>query len=433
MKRKYWLLTLPMALILLLATACGGSSNNESASGNNDGDGDKETIEFWTMQLQPDFTDLIEDIISDFEEENPDIEVDWLDVPADDLEEKILTAVSSDTAPDVANLNPTFASKLADMDALVDMEEELSDDEQDIYVDGAWEGSELNGITFGLPWYLSTTVYNMNTEIYEDAGLDPDDPPETFEEAKEDAEVIKDETGKYGLFTSLDLSLPLQYMGEFGVDLLNDDETKAAFNTEDGLHVFEYFTDLYQDELIPKEALTEEQREGIDMYSAGEVGIFADFLEDIKENAKDTYEVTKPIESLTGGDSDKSNISLQNLVIPEQTDHKDAAVKFAKFVTNDDNQLEFAKESGQLPGTKEALDDDYFDDIPDDPEPTDEVKKIGAEQLREGAELMVPPMDHYDELKDAMYDAMSKAMLDEASPQEALDEAEDEWNEILAE
>src|SRR5699024_11887769 len=77
-----------------------------------------------------------------------------------------------------------------------------------------------------------------NPDIYEEAGLDVEDPPETYKESLEYAKIIKEETGKYGYFPSLDLSLPLQYMEKMDVSLMNDDGT-AAFNTKDGAEVIE--------------------------------------------------------------------------------------------------------------------------------------------------------------------------------------------------
>jgi len=43
-------------------------------------------------------------LIATFEAENPDVKVNWVDVPWSAMESKIL-AVSAKTAPDVVNLN----------------------------------------------------------------------------------------------------------------------------------------------------------------------------------------------------------------------------------------------------------------------------------------------------------------------------------------
>ncbi|MUV39013.1 putative binding protein [Lentibacillus sp. JNUCC-1] len=427
-----------LLMVLLVFSACGGNDDNSSSKGDNaegnTNEGSEQTeIEFWTMQLKPTFTDYIEGVISDFEEENPNITVKWLDVPAADLSQKILTSVSSNTAPDVVNLNPNFASQLADLDALVNMDEAVPEEDQKLYVEGAWEANQINGTTFAIPWYLSTEVMLNNTAVYEEAGLDPEENfPETYEDAKELAKTVKEETGKYGYYPSLDLSLVLQHMVKMGAELTNEDGTEAAFNTEEGLSTFEYFTDLYQNDLIPREALTGDQRNTIDMYQAGEVGTFigSQFISQIKENAPDVYKNTVPSKGITGK-SGKKTIAVQNIVVPEQTESKDAAVKFALFLTNGDNQLEFAKLTPIMPSNVEALEDPYFQDAGEDAEPIDMVRITSASQLDE-SELLIKPMKNYDELRQAMHDAISEAMLGNMSPQEALDQAEAEWNNILS-
>jgi len=55
----------------------------------------RKEIEFWTMQLQPQFTDYFKNLIATFEAENPDVKVNWVDVPWSAMESKILTAVSA--------------------------------------------------------------------------------------------------------------------------------------------------------------------------------------------------------------------------------------------------------------------------------------------------------------------------------------------------
>lgn len=423
---------------ILLASLAGGallagcSSSEAETEVQGSSAGEETTIEFWTMQLQPTFTDYIQGVIDDFESENPNINIEWLDVPAADLDKKILAAVSSDTAPDVVNLNPTFASKLAGLDALVNMDEALTEEQQELYVKGAWEANQLNGETFAIPWYLSTEVTLNNKAIFEEAGLDPNSPPATYEEAREYSEIIKEKTGKYGYYPSLDLSLVLQHMVKMGAELTNEDRTEAAFNTPEGLSTFEYFTDLYQDKLIPSDALTGDQRNTIDMYQGGQAAFFAgsQFISQIKENAPDVYENTLPSPAITG-ESGKKSVSVQNVVVPAQTENEEAAVKFALFLTNAENQLAFTKLTPILPSAVKALEDPYFTEAGEDAEPSDLVRITSAQQLDE-AELLVPPMENYDELREAMFDALSASMLGDLSPQEALDQAEAEWNEILS-
>jgi len=427
MKKKNSLLALLLVITMAVLAACGGGSDKNSNSAN----GDQITLEFWTLQLQPTFTEYIEGIIADFEEENPNIKIEWLDVPASDFDKKILTAISTKTAPDVANLNPSLAAQLSQLDALVNIEEYVSEEDKSKYVQGAWDANKFSGSTFAIPWYLSTQVTLNNMAIYEEAGLTEEDIPTTYEEAKELAKVIKEKTGKYGYFPYLDPSQVLPHMVAMGAELTNEDGTKAAFNTEEGLYAFEYFTELFQEGLIPQVALNGEQREAIDLYQSGELAFFdgSQFITQIKENAPAVYENTLPSEAITG-QSGKKSLTVQNVVVPEQSEQAEAAVKFALFLTNSENQLEFSKLTPILPSTVESLEDPYFTDD-SNAEPTDLVRIVSAAQL-DKSELLIPPMENFDELRQSMFDALSAALYGELTPQEALDKAEAEWNEILA-
>src|SRR5699024_11742482 len=97
-----------ITMLRLVTTDCGDSSNDAGLNGEEE----DITVEFWTMQLEPTFTDYLEDLIDRYEEENTNVMIDWLDVSADDLEQKVLSDVSAGNAPDVVNLNPSFGVSL---------------------------------------------------------------------------------------------------------------------------------------------------------------------------------------------------------------------------------------------------------------------------------------------------------------------------------
>src|SRR5699024_12864350 len=131
---------------------------------------------------------------------------------------------------------------------------------------------------------------------------------------------------------SLDLSLPLQYMEKMDVSLMNDDGT-AAFNTKDGAEVIELFKEFYEEELIPKEALSGDQREGTEFYEAEEIAFGGDlFIAEVEDNTPDVYDKTIPSTAITGN-SGKLTMTVQNLVLPEQTEHKDASIDYTSSVT----------------------------------------------------------------------------------------------------
>ena len=68
-----------------------------------------------------DFAPYINGVIKDFETENPNIKIKWVDVPFSEGEKRTLASVLSDNPPDLVNLNPDFSSTLAHKGALYEI------------------------------------------------------------------------------------------------------------------------------------------------------------------------------------------------------------------------------------------------------------------------------------------------------------------------
>ncbi len=412
-----------LGLMLSWLVSCGGGQPTGS-------NGDRQTVEFWTMQLQPTFTDYFNDLIADFEAENPDIQVRWVDVPWGDMQSRVLTAISAGTAGDVINLNPDFASQLASRNAWMTLDEPVPDEVKATYLEGIWQASTLGDETFGLPWYLTTRVTLYNQEIFEQAGIS--EPPATYAELAEAARQIKDATGKYTFFLSFvpeDAADVMQSFIQMGVPLV-DEEGQAAFDTPAGREVFQYWTDLYQDELLPREVLTQGHRRAVELYQAGETAVLQtgpEFLNTIATNAPSIAEVTASAPQITG-DSGLKNVAVMNLVIPRSTDVPDAALKFALYVTNEDNQLSFAKEANVLPSTVASLEDPHFTDLPEEATPVEVARSVSATQMP-SAEVLIPAMEDIKELQRILYDNLQAAMLGQKSVDAAVSDAATEWNQ----
>ncbi|HEX4217722.1 MAG TPA: extracellular solute-binding protein [Acidimicrobiales bacterium] len=58
---------------------------------------------------------------------------------------------------------------------------------------------EYKGKTYGIPWTLSTPILFYNASLFQQAGLDPNSPPKTWDEVVTDADAIKTKTGAEGL------------------------------------------------------------------------------------------------------------------------------------------------------------------------------------------------------------------------------------------
>ncbi len=391
-------------------------------------------LEFWTMQLQPKFTPYFTELIEEFEQKHEGVKINWVDVPWSAMESKILTAVSANTSPDVVNLNPNFASKLASRNAWLNLGETdyISSEEKETYLTNIWEAGTVNNISFGFPWYLTTQITIYNQELLKQAGIET--APTTFIELREVAAKLKEKTGKYAMFFTFapgDSGEVLESLVQMGVNLI-DGEGKAAFNSPEGLEAFRYWVDLYQQELLPPEVLTQGHRHAIDLYQSGEIALLSTGAESfpvIIKNAPSIAEVSAASPQITG-ETGKRNVAVMNLVIPKSTKKPKEAIEFAKFVTNTENQLKFAKEASVLPSTIKAV-ETYINEQENstDKTPLSQAIAVSAKQLKD-AQVLVPPQDNINQLQKIIYENLQAAMLEQKTVEQALEDAADAWNSL---
>lgn len=397
-----------------------------------------EQLEFWTMQLKPNFTEYFREINQAFEAENQGTELRWIDISWSAMENKILTSISAKTAPDVVNLNPKFAAQLATRNAWLDLEPLIEPEVKATYLPKIWEASTIEVCpeskceqqTFGLPWYLTTTITIYNRQFLDAAAIPA---PQTYSELAQAAKKIKAKTGKYAFFISFvpsDSGDVLESMVKMGVDLI-DNSGKAAFNTPEGKAAFQYWVDLYQQKLLPPDVLTQGHRRGIELYQAGEIALLssgAEFIDSIVNNAPTVAEVSAIAPQITGV-TDKKSVAVMNLVLPRDSEKSEQALDYALYVTNTKNQLAFSRSSNVLPSTTEAV-EQYIKDIEKQPQSlSEQAKKVSAGQL-EDAEILIPVEKNIHVLQKAIYENLQAAMLNEKTVEQAVQDAADQWNNL---
>ena len=293
-------------------------------------------VVFWTLQMS-DFAPYINGVIKDFEKENSDIKIKWVDVPFSEGEKRTLASVLSDNPPDLVNLNPDFSATLAHKGALEEIKkEDLAQFNKEIL-----KSLETNGKIYSIPWYATSaiTIYNKSLLV---------NVPKTYEQMANYAPQIR-KSGAY-------ITLPNITENDTMLKILN------KYPEEKRRYVFELFKDLYANDLIPKETVTMTLQEALEKYMSGNIALLgagANFLNMIKENAPEIYSKTDVAPQIKG-DLGQNDFSLMNFVIPLRAKHKKQALKFALFLTNDKNQLELAKLTNVLAVNESTLQDDFY-------------------------------------------------------------------------
>lgn len=428
--RKRFAVATAIVLTLALLAGCGGKKETEAPKPAVAEEPAKPVkIQFWTISLKPKFEEYINGRIQKFQNENKNVTVEWTDLPGNAIEEKLLAAISSGDAPDVVNLNTSGALTFAGKGALLDLKKEAPDNLA-IYQDGLTQGASFKGGIYAYPWYATSTVTIYNKDIITKAGLDPAKPPKTWEEMTAWAKTIKEKTGKYAFMPNLNFNL----LPQAGIPVLNEDRTKAAFNTPDMVAKLQWMQDLIKQDLIPNDTITKDYNAALDRYKAGEMAFLLtgpQFLARIETEAPNIYAVTDVAPFIV----DKGNVlntALMNVVVPKnvKAENKAAAVKFANFITNDESQLEFAKIVSILPSTKKAAADPFFASTGGKPL-EDKAKKITADQMKISKDFTLGVGAKQAKINTAIINAMKDAMSGKPV-KDVVNAAEKEVNDVLA-
>jgi len=321
--------------------------------------GEPVTITFWHAYNADVEAKLLEEtLIPAFESENPDIKVQSVLVPYDQFRRKLLIALSGGTAPDLARVDILWVPELADQGALANMDELWSDFDQ--FLPGPLSTNLYNGSHYGLPLDTNTRVLVYNKDLFEAAGIA--EPPATIADFMTACEKIKelgDDTycfadgGTYAWAVN-------PWIWSFGGDVTDPDitTTDGFFNGAETVAAYQFLKDLVDDGYMHPGILGG----GLDTWG----GFGQDQIAMIIEGPwfPAMFEGQFPekeygLALMPAGDGGSvSVVGGEDIVLFQQSQNKEAAIKFMEYILSEDVQLQLAT-TGQMPVLKSAVDSDF--------------------------------------------------------------------------
>lgn len=439
-----------IVVLSLTAAGCGlgGSDGGEATAGGckvdegNVGSGKltgdvKGDITFQTTNVKKDFGDYFNGVIKAFEKANPDTKIKWIDDPGDaEFTQRLVADAQACTLPDVVNVNVNTAIALTKNGYLLNLDEKAPDAGKP-FTDAMWkssayadaEGKKVHSV---LPWYSGGILQTFNTELMEKAGLDPAKPATTVLGLFADAEkVAKASDGDYYAFlANPQLRIPADWQ-QMGIEVLSSDGKKFTFADDPKtVQWVEAMTSLYKAGGMPRDSLSSTQ-DPANVYGQGKL-VYGptnpNFLRFIQQNNPTVYEKTGVAPFML--DALGHTVGAPQYVgVASTSKNASTALAFAQFLTNAQNQLEWAKDPNVVifPSTTESLKDPFFQKV-EGTDPFAEARKIVAND-RETAtadEIALTPGE-----LNAIVAQIQLAMQGKKSAQAALDEAQSKANALI--
>ncbi|MFP4021498.1 MAG: ABC transporter substrate-binding protein, partial [Halanaerobium sp.] len=141
----------------------------------------EQEIEFWTINLSPQFDDYFLKKIEEFEDRNPEIKIVWEDINFSGINQQLRYRIAAGEIPEVVNLSPELMESLLEEDLLFAISS-LDQDYSQSYYPLFWENGYYKGEYYAFPWYASSKLMAFNQEIFKIAGLDPKNIPQNRDE-----------------------------------------------------------------------------------------------------------------------------------------------------------------------------------------------------------------------------------------------------------
>ena len=439
MKHKFFtfLYILLVVLISLMLNLSCGEKKKESSS--------KVVITFWHSFVSSTIPSLKE-LLAKFEKENPGIEIEAQYIPTGDaLIQKLITAVQSETAPDISWLHSDFMEDLVGADAIYKMEDFINgedgisqEDINDIYPPliqyASWKGT-----LYSLPMEATNLALLYNKDMFRKAGLDPEKPPTNWDEFRDYARKLTFDKDGDGHFDQVGLFLPvfpaagpfgawmvwqwMPYLWQAGGYLITEDQKEVLYNNQAGIEALTFWKDIYT-ELKLNTFTTDydvafaSKRLAMAMDGPWNLPRYKDLLKNLDWGFAPLPAGPNKRATIVGG---------EYLAIFKQSKHPKEAWKFLKWMIQPEVQAFWAMKSGYLPIRHAANNikefKDYLDKNPNFKAFVDQMEVAQAQRQIDYGGL---------EITRHIAEAIEKACIGNVGVEQALNESAVKSNKVLS-
>lgn len=355
--------------------------------------------------------EVFEELIADYEALNPHIKIKSQRMPHNGSEPKVLTALATRTTPDIARLDGSFVAKLAVRNALIDVGPLGIDSIKDEYLPAALGSCLIKGKMYAVPEQINGVCLFYDKDRFIEVGLDPEQPPRTWEEFVEMGKILTEpEKTKwaFGMRNSLWWSFP--FFNTYGCPFLSEDTKHCVLNRPEGVAAFEFQVSLFQEHGIEGGAWrsggVRDDMGFPERYAMVFSGPWAiKGLQDRKVNFGVGLIPAGPAGTST-------NVGGQNMVVFRTSKHQQEAVNFLIWLSSADTQAKWCNALGQIPVNFEAfprVDRAKYPEI-----------SIFMEQMKTAVPR--PQIMNYSDIENIFISEIEAALTGSKTPRQALDD-----------
>ncbi len=349
------------AIFSTLLAGCGGGTTSSSA-GTIDKDGHI-TIEFW-YALGGGSGETVEEMVAQFNESQSEITVigTYQGGYASSMA-KLWNAIAADTPPAVAQIGGApLVGDTGAIVAIIDYLDQSEDFDREAIWDVFWDYNSAGGQIWSMPFNHSMPLLYYNRDLFIAAGLDPDQPPVTWDDVIEYGQLLTADTDnngeidQWGFNTRADTHwyLSTMFLGN-GVEIVNSEETEVLYTSPEAVEMLALWGDFVHKHIIMPPNQHDDAKGD---FLAGRAGMVLMSSANIPGTIQDApFDVGIAMFPTIAGKDRIVPVGGASLIILDHDNDliKQAAWTFVEYMASQESSLYLSTNTGYLPIYKAAL------------------------------------------------------------------------------
>lgn len=378
------------------------------------------------------------------EKPNVNLELDYVSYA--DKDTKYATEIQAGAGPDVMHLHGYALRSFIERGFLLDLTPYIEKEGGESFL-SAWYPQTLElmrheGRYYAVPGDFMSMVLFYNSAQYEEAGLDPASPPQTWTEFLDNALTLTGDTNEdgqtdrwgFGTIGAISPGFELRFspvLFSHGGDYLNEDHTCSALHSEEAKEAFTFFIQLFTEHGVIPPGVTEQNPGTVREQMANEVismllgsGWTAPIVDSVNPdlNAFQVLEAA-PVPVAEGRDPEFTTTAwISAWVINPHSEDPEAAWELVKFITAREQEQQWF-EDARVTSARVDVSEGY------DPLVEDKFAQVLASQLPRAK--FVPQIKEWPQVIETVNTAAQQGFTGAMEPLAALEQAHNQINQLL--
>jgi raffinose/stachyose/melibiose transport system substrate-binding protein len=341
-------------VILLLAVVFTGCSSSTSS---NEDDSDKIVLKFLHKWPQPQYAPYFEEVVKEFESQNPDIKIKMEAIADEPIKDKLRVILGGSEVPDIMfSWSGEFARKFVRADAALDLTPYFEEDTawKESFIPASLQPFTSDGKNYGIPLRFNGKFFVYNKEIFDKHGLQA---PKTWDEFLDVLDTLKEEGETPLMLGNESPWAAIHYLTGLNQKMVDQEVRMNDYNPLSGeftdpgyVKAMEMLAELNEKEYFMENVNSSSHDMVKQMFFAGKGAIFYVELEEFQdvENALKGNWGFFPMPAIDDGNGSQNYITgaPDGFIVSSKTKHPKEAIEFLKFLTSKENSLKLVKDIG---------------------------------------------------------------------------------------